>query len=698
MTSVWNRVSWVSALLAAALPAGVATAAESERVVEEIVVTAQKREQSVQDVPMSVQVLTGEDLEASGMADIGDLVKQIPGATHVSRLSPGFETISIRGISSGTTGDATVGYYIDDAAFGVPNLQLTPPSRLYDLQRVEVLRGPYSTLWGQGAMGGTIRLITADPDPNTFAAKTQVEGSDTKDGEPGYAVDAMVNIPLMEDRVGLRLTGGREHTAGYAESPDFPNRDDINDIDARNARAKLLITPNEDVAIKLSAWTIKNEMGFWNVMNYPVDPPIISGTGGVDGYSDTNLDIYSAIVEWDVGPGTILSSSAYFDHELDFLEGYVFGLLRYDGNFKTDAFTQELRFVSELEGPFQFLAGVYYNDVTIASDIDLTFAGGPFINSTSDIKSETWAVFGEATYELFNGRVVALAGLRYSEDDRSALGFNRITNMRGAPRGDVWDTTNPRFNITFHANDDVMLYINAAKGFRSGSFQTQAQVTAAQLDGINTGTAIEPDSVWSYEFGTKGVFANGALIVDAAIYYMDWQDIQLQFNTTSAVIALANGGEAHSAGIDLGFVWNTPLDGLSLQFTGNINDAEFDNVEPAIAAGVAAVDDGKRIPSVPKKTLAAAVDYTWPIAAWNMDGNFNLGYVYRDDQIDAASALVSDEIKEVALRVGVSRDGWRVTLFGDNLLDERYAFVRTSSGAQSNMPRRIGVRLDYAFE
>ncbi|MBI1186882.1 MAG: TonB-dependent receptor plug domain-containing protein [Alphaproteobacteria bacterium] len=693
MSASFRKTLMISAGAFVAL-AGVAAAQDATES-DEIVVTAQKREQQLQDVPLSVQAIAGADLENSGASELNDLVRMVPGAVGVSRTAPGFETISIRGISSGTTGDATVGYYIDDVAFGVPNLQLAPPSRLFDLQRVEVLRGPQGTLWGQGAMGGTIRMVTASPNPSGFEARVQGEASDTSGGESGHALDGALNIPVSTSAA-LRLTGGFERVAGYAESAEFPGETDLNGIESWNARAKFGVDLSPSARLELGVWRIENEMDGRNTFS-TVDPPEINGTGGNLGFIDTNLDLYSAVLNIDLGGVSFVSSTAYLDHELDFDQTFL-TVLRNDSTFATESFTQELRLVSDTESPFSWIVGAYFNNSTITSDICLDFlgpcttAGSIRINTLSQIDTTAWAVFGEASYALLDGRLIALVGARYFEDDRSRSGIDR-NSLVETGGGTVFETFNPRFNLSYHVNDDVMIYFNTAKGFRSGAFQTQSQVDAATAAGIPTSLNISPDSVWSYEVGLKGRFFNNALVVDAALYRLDWTDIQLQF-TVFGVAALANGGDAHSEGIDLGLTWNTPIEGLSFQLVGNTNDAVFDAVNPAIsAAGV--LDPGARIPNVPQTSAMVGVDYERPFIG-ETDVFFNIAHFARAEQLDA-TGLVSDDMEQWDARVGVAGDSWRVTLFGENITDETSALVRGTLGVQPQYPRRIGLRLSADF-
>ncbi|MFN9925433.1 MAG: TonB-dependent receptor [Phenylobacterium sp.] len=681
-----------SCMTALAAP-GLATAADDDSIAE-LIVTAQKREQRLLDVPVAIQAISGEQLENQGDRQINDLIQSIPGASSVSRTAPGFETIQIRGISSGTTGDATVGYYIDDVAFGVPNLQLAPPARLFDLQRAEILRGPQGTLYGQGAMGGTIRLITKAPDTNEFAARAQGEVSSTSGGADGYAFDAVVNVPLMQDRAGLRITGGYEDFAGFAESPEFPGEKDINGGKTWNIRGKLLVNFTDNLDVTLTAWRVDNEMDFSNTLT-TAKPPILRGTGGTRGFIKTDANYLTTMINWRL-PGAILTSATgYVDHTLDLLAGSS-AIIVNDSIFRTHQVNQEFRLTSDSDSPFKWITGAYYNHAIIDSDIFLTVNRAPLINSTGKVNTMAWAVFGEVSYDLMEGKLVPLFGLRYFEDRREVSGIDRNTRVI-RDQGANFDSLNPRFNLTYKPNDNVMVYGNVAKGFRSGAIQTPGSVAAAARDNVPTDIGVDPDKVWSYEVGTKARLLDGALIVDASVYRMDWKGIQLQFTTTAGIIALANGGDAKIEGVDLGLTWRPGIEGLQLSLVGNVNEAEFKTVAAAIARAVRQVKPGQRIPNVPEHNVTLAVDYQRALETWDVTGFFNTSLAYVGTQIDAASGLRTGQIRNLAFNLGVRRENWRAAIFGENLLDQEVAVVRTATTQQPIYPRRLGIRLSADF-
>lgn len=682
-----------------------------------IVVTAQKREQALLDVPLAIQAISGEDLEEAGASELNDLIESIPGASTVSRTAPGFETIQIRGIASGTTGDATVGYYVDDVPFSVPNLQLAPPSRLFDLQRVEILRGPQGTLYGQGAMGGTIRLVTASPDYDDTLGRAQFELSDTSGGAPSAAVDGVVNVPIAPGSVALRVSGGYELVGGFVDvvqpvgGIDTVIKKNANETRSWNVRGKLGIKLSDTVDVELGAWRVVNNLDYRNTID-SLEPDIYANTTGpIDrpNYIRTTLSLFSGVINADLGAAKLTSSTSYIDSVLDFdasfLTSPIFGggFLRNDSRFETKAFTQEVRLASNGDNPLNWLVGGYYSNGKLDSDICLgvivpcafPFPLGGNINSAGRINTEAFAVLGELSYAFFDERLIATVGGRYFRDKRNTRGIDRYTASATPSDAATFDSFNPRFNLSFKVSDDFLVYGNVAKGFRSGSFQSPAQAAVASAAlGVTIPTAIQPDSVWSYEVGAKGKLFDGLVTLDASVYQIDWSNIQLQ-STINGVATLSNGGDARSKGIDLGLIIR-PVTGLSLQAVGNINSTEFTSVLPAIVAINPLAAPGTRIPNVPKSSLSLSANYSWDFANWDAQAFVNGGYVFQNEQLDS-SGLSSDKLNEFSLRAGISKDNWKFQIFGENITNNRVALTRGVLGIQPNFPRKIGARFSVDF-
>ncbi|MBX9731916.1 MAG: TonB-dependent receptor [Sphingomonas sp.] len=674
----------------------------------DIVVTAQKREQNLSDVPAAIQAISGDTLERRGTKDLTQLVEFIPGASIVSKAAPGFETIQIRGISSGTVGDATVGYYIDDVIFSIPNLQLAPPSRLINLERTEILRGPQGTLYGNGAMGGLIRLVTTKPDTTKFTAKGQGEVSFTDGGGTNYAGDAAFNFPLATDKAAFNVSGGYERLSGFADGALGNN---LNGIESWNVRGKLFLKPTENLDVTVSVWHIDNHQDYSNNL-LRVDPPRVHEPFGITPFIDTVATFYSGSVKWDLGSVALESGTSYIDHRLR-IDSVVNSVLpvapgvilpvgiRNNSTFSTSSFNQELRLVSQGGGPFSWIVGGLYTNATITSDIDVNIRGlgpvVPFLGVVgAPLKTESFAFFGEASYSLFDGKLIPLIGLRYFNDVRTASGpttFGGVTTVDSG-RGN-FDAVSPRFNLTYKPSDQALIYINVARGFRSGTIQTGAQALLGQLSGVTTGVIIRPDSLWTYEIGTKLKLPAG-FYFDGSFYYTDWTNIQIPFNTPFGLPSVVNGGNARIYGVDLGLNWRTPLTGLTLQAVANFNSSTFQNINPQLAVASPTARNGSQLPGVPRNNYSFGATYSTAINE-NLDFNFYGAYSFRNRQQDLASGLFGGQIENLTLRAGLETKKLRFDVFADNITNEKGPILFTPTAQQAIYPRRIGFSVSMKY-
>ena len=701
----------VSGMLAFPGELALAQTDENDEVVyEEILVTAQKREQRLMDVPISFQAFDGQQLETRGMGDLTSFINEIPGASTNLSWSPSITQVQLRGTGvTGAQGSAVVGFYVDEVPFIIPNAQLAPISNMYDLERVEVLRGPQGTLWGLGSMGGTIRYITPDPDTTRFGAKLRATLSDMEDGDTGYAVDGMLNVPLAEDVFAIRLSGGTDDFSGFSESPDFPAEENINGGDTSYARVKALWNASDDVRLTASYWHIETDQGFNNVVE-SLEPPVVASSGGFRGFSDGESDQFNVTLDWSLGFADLVATSTYLEHIGSF--GLGFGAPPFNGDLvsTTDAesFAQEIRLVSSSDGPHTWIVGVFYNDATASFDTDLSFAQG-FLqalagsDSVLEIKSESIAVFGEMSYEFMDGKLVPLVGLRYFEDDRDFT--ETATLFAGTPNeapptaesgSASFDSWNPRFNLSYYPNDNTTLYFNAAKGFRSGSQQTAIQVLAAGLDGLNAEQAIKDDSVWSYELGGKFSLADSGVTVELAAYLSEFNDVQVQYTSSLGIISTITGGDSEVLGLEAALNWRTPIEGLSFHLNFSVLDTEWTNVDGAVGAAVSGIAEGEAVPFTPEWSYLIAAELSRPVDRFT--GYGYLGYSKRDSQFDFG-LLESAEVEDLSARVGLQADRWEAYLFADNITDHRGPILVSPSPSSnySNFPRRIGLTLQLSF-
>lgn len=701
----------VFATAAAAQPADTSTS-------DEVLVTAQKRSETLLEAPVAVQAISNEQLDNAGVNDVEGLIKLIPGASIASGTSRGFETVQIRGVTSGTTGDGLVGYYVDDIAFGIPNLQLSLPARLIDLERVEVLRGPSGTLWGQGSMGGLIRLVTAAPDTEKFALKAQGEYSSTDSGDGSYAFDGAVNIPIIEDRLAVRVSGGYDRQGGFIDSIQTPRLEDINDANGANIRVKALANITDKLSITGTYWRIQNRQDTTNallqadpVTGAPLPRPLRDVPGGRLGNVDTNMTLWSAALKYDLGFAELNSGTAYIEHVLDFESPLTFlaipGALNNDSTFDTHSFSQELRLASTGGSKFNWIIGGFYQDATINSDIFFTFLGSPLIDIVAPLNTESWAVFGEISYDLFDGKLTPLFGLRYFEDERTGgptFNFPRIpafTTISPAQTAN-FDSLNPRFNLRYRPTDNATLYFNAAKGFRSGTLQTPAQVAAATTLGIPTSVAVQPDSLWTYEIGGKFALAGDALTLEIALFKTDWNNVQLQFPAGGSV-SIANAGDADIKGVEFGGIWKTPMTGLTMQATASFQNAEFQRVDPTVDLLVSAIAVGSRLPAVPSKTFTLAANYERELSMFGgTTFSFNTTYAYRGRTPDiVVGGLFTEAKNDLSISAGLRKDHVSLGVFAYNALNQDDVTDFVSSGLPGTVsipyPRRIGVKLGLDF-
>ncbi|MGZ3375138.1 MAG: TonB-dependent receptor [Phenylobacterium sp.] len=713
-TVLFAGVCGAACMVADAAAAAAVTGVAADNSVSELVVTAQKREEKLLDVPLSVQALSGDQIAKSGATKVSDLVSAIPSAAIVSSTTPGFETISIRGIASGTTGDSLVGYYVDDTPFSIPNLQLTPPARLMDLERVEVIRGPSATLYGQGSMGGTIKLVTAKPDSNHFSSKVLGEVSGTDGGKTNYDLDAVVNVPLIPGQLAARLSAGYQYLSGFANAPEN-HETKANDFTGKNARLTVAWTPTGDLTVTGFVWMIRNRQDYSNSLT-PMNAttsalvptkftePAIVGTAGRPDYTNVNADIYSLTANWSTPIGDLTANTSYIQHRL-FFNNPLLTILDNLSSFKTYSYTGEVRLASKADSPVKWLIGAYDRDSRIRSDIFYysEVGTGPktsIINTFGDLSTKSYSVFGEISYPLFDGKLTPLVGLETFHDDRGVVGVDRAS---GLPRNvsAQYSSTNPRFNLAYKPEDNINIYANAAKGFRSGALQTPAQATAANTTlGLPAGTitpGVQPDSLWTYEVGTRVELADRTVLLEAAAYHTDWKNVLVQF-ATSAVISLANAGNAKVDGYEVGVHWKTPLEGLTLGGNASTNEAKFTSVLGALSTGTA-IRVGGPVPNTPRQTYTVSADYAHALPGF--DGVTATGYAayaFRGKVFDATTkGLASGDVEDLTLRAGIAKDAWKIELFGDNVLNSHQPVVLSSTALQILYPRRIGVQLGYSF-
>ena len=675
---------------------------------EEIVVTAQRREQNISDVSQAVQALSGDDLDELNITNFEEMITLIPGAIQNSTISHGSNVYSIRGVAaSETDGDATVGYYLDNFAFSIPGRPFAPVTDLYDTERVEVLRGPSGTLYGLGSLGGTIKVITKDPVIGEFEGSFKATVSEIDDGDSSYTGDIVINAPIS-DNAAIRAVLSIKDIGGWAEI--IPSdQTDGNPYEALTGRLKLLVEPNEKTSVKFTYWRQDSEQEYANRLTYP-SPPAIDNVFG-ETFSD--YTIYILDVAYDLGFAMLESTTGYMENTVISNNG---GFIPGIGNFsslwplESENFNEDIRLTSKSEGAWSWIIGAFYQDGETfgGQDVLLPDFGFNSINASNLLSSESWAIYGEASRTSEDEKWVLTIGGRYYEEKR---GFNEnssvelLTPLTGAPDPIVTntvgtdsatnDTFNPRLNVAYYPSEDSMLYFEAAKGFRSGSITSTAIMTAsnATLGGTNYDNASEPDTLWNYTIGGK--WNLGSVSIDLAAFFYDWGDAQVEISPALQTIVIPVA-DIEGRGIDLTIAWDTPIDGLSLYFSGNTNEVELDNVDEAIVTKLPFMGDGSQLPGTAKSTYSIRANLIRPLNN-DMTLNANALFVQRDSVQSVFDGRIAPSIELLNANIGVSKDNWKFGLFGRNLTEEEGPMSMVGGQHSIPFPRTIGLSLETNF-
>ena len=708
-----------------------------DNVLEQIVVTGLKRgEVALEDAPVSVTALGGQSLRDGGFLDIADAASFAPSVNEgVNAGNRTQKTINIRGISQNpaVTGGAT-GYYVGDAAF--PESATTPSARLYDIERVEIFRGPQSTLYGNGAMGGVVRFIPNAPNLTEFEGSIFGGWSNTEGGADNYHGYGALSLPLVEDMLALRIAGGSEKIGGFGDTgivglPASGENQDGGRV--TSLRVAIKFEPTENLSIDFLYQ--RDDSKFGALATYsPFDTTrLISGP---DDRQDVKYDMYAGTVKYDFGFAELTNVTTYLEQEsasvIDVLFPLVNSVVATSDGERT-YWGNETRLASSGSSPFNWLVGLFVTDDTtdsVSSTLIETFIPDPIstttsivdLDGTSRTTRETLSLFGEVSYDFFDGKLVPLVGLRYFEDRYRARSdtFTEVylTSLGGVPfvppllsfsgltsddSGTLkFDSVNPRFNLAYYPNDNATYFINISNGFRGGTYN--GSPVCATTAGCER--AVPSDEVWSYEVGTKQSLMGGQLFVDIAAYYMEWENVRELISVSGLNSQLA-AGDAEIYGLDVALS-ATPdaIPGLVLTFAGNWNSAEYSSITPL--GVIAGATEGERISYVPEWTATVGVDYQRSIANTDWKAHVNTSFSHIEAMrggfgsnatlsVPATANGFGGERDLLRARIGVKNDHFGAYLVGTNLLNEEGPVTIGTGIATLEYPRTLGFELSANF-
>ncbi len=700
--SRFRSALWMGAALAAiSAPAFAQTAAPTapNQGVDDVVVTAQKRAESVQKVPLAITALSGERLARQGADKFEDIALLAPSVSFTNNGTTE-DKVVMRGITAGAFFEAqtaATGYYLNDIPLSSSFTSGGTDLRLYDVNRIEVLRGPQGTLYGAGSMGGAIRVITNQPNLSAFHGAVELIGSDTASRTGNFGLNAMLNVPIITDQLALRTVVTDRQDGGYIH--DLQNgRETSNPSQIIGVRSALEWKPTDRLSLTLTGIYQHDRFDGLSAVdtdlnNHPIYGDLSQHTLYPEpGVSETS--VVNLAAKYSLSFATLESSTSYSRNTTDAAldESLVLGVLlpgspRYISSLPDDdrSFVQELRLVSSTPGPLKWVVGAYYqNDDLVVYRRDrfdpmsfLGSLGAIPLDYHTETKRQTYAVFGESTY-AFTPRLEATVGLRYSyvPTTYNAVLYGllvspfatRATAIAPGPAKATSSDVSPKVELTFHPSDRSLIYIEAAKGFRPGSPNSAIPGTPRTL---------EPDNLWDYEIGGKSSWLDGRLTVDGALYYIDWKKIQVVASTPANSLPptppnipyLGNIGSAISKGAEIEIQARPARDWL-FSLSGAYTDARYSATNVQIG-----ITNGQRIPSVPQFSGAASVDYNWPITE-TIGGFAHFDVRYESNKPNGLGStdkgIFIPAYALGNLRVGATLPGEAmVTLFVDNLWDTR---------------------------
>jgi iron complex outermembrane receptor protein len=645
-----------------------------DEVTEEIVVSAQKRTTTLQEVPFSVAAITSEDIEQTGATNIVDIARNIPGL-YITDLGPGQSQVAIRGISAGLVVrdqpgvKESVGIYLDESPISVA--LFTPDLDLYDLDRIEVLRGPQGTLYGAGNDAGTVRYITTQPKIGQFGGSVDFTFNGVTDGDFAATARGALNVPIGE-KAAMRAVGYYDQFPGFIDSvyPGRPTRKDVNDGDRAGGRIAFRFEPTENISITPRVVYQKLEtdgyprVDVYSILGNPyttTEPPVDPGKRGQvtqirEGIDDEFL-LGDLKLEFGFGNIGLTAVSTYVDRNVVVLRdaSQLTGSVTKDlGGTDAEArldsplydttdlktFSQEIRLGSIGEGPFQWLTGVFYQqydreygqnlptpgydaltESLIGAD-SADFNAPPNTPFFSDLNYDfsQFAVFGEATYR-FNPNWAVTAGLRYYDfkEDRT-LTFAGLfadvgyQNVKGSVDSDGFS---PRVILAYNVNKNVQFTAQYARGFRLGGINDPLNVglcSGPDLTTFSGHPTWKDEYVDNYEIGTKTRMADGRVTFNAAAFITRIKDMQFIADAGTCSSRIIINGDAETPGAEFE-LYLRPSKSWDFGLSATWVKAEVTRSFLNLGQPVAGIRDGNQLPTSPELQAVGSAAYNFSIGS-----------------------------------------------------------------------------------
>jgi iron complex outermembrane receptor protein len=701
-----------------------------------IIVTAEKRAEPLTNVPMSVTALEGGALDKMQDRDFSDYAAMVPGLSLVSG-QPGLTRLTLRGQNAGGVG-STVAVYLDESPFGSSSALLngsvlTGDFDTWDLQRIEVLRGPQGTLYGANSEGGLLKFVTTAPILGSFSGAAETTGESVEHGGQGGDMRAVVNLPLG-DKVAVRIGGFYQDVPGYIDDP-LSGKSDVNEGHKHGGRASVLVAPIDDLSIRLTAATQQSKYEGTPLVD--VNPVTLAPVHGdltqerfLSEPSSFKYNNYNATIDWNAGPFSVLSTTSYgiLDSDTvtdatsvvlippsttlgDFLGAVIApGLGGYiDNSVDLSKFTQELRLTSPATDRLAWQVGGYFtheighllqhlNAVTIpgGGPSGLPSLEIPVLNSAY----KEYAGFANLTYHI-NSQFDIQAGGRFSKNEQTA---EEIVTGLLVPVPQIFSANSSGHVFTYsvapqwHVDANTMVYARVASGYRPGGPNALPPLAPP-----NVPREYGSDKTVNVELGVRSTLLDGRLSVDVAAFHVHWTDIQL-LEVVNNFGVNGNGGTAKSQGLEwtVGLI---PVHDLHFTWTGAYTDAYLTAPAPGVNG-----QDGDPLPYAPKWSTTLDGEYDWAAfanykafvgATWSYVGSRSTDF---GSSTSGTAQVDLPSYHTIEARVGLDNNHYRVMVYGKNLGNSNGITSYSSSGAPGLngdigviQPRTIGVTLSAKF-
>lgn len=713
---------------------------EWEFLLEEIVVTAQKRKASLQDTAMSISTITKEEIEQKSLVSFDDYIRYVPGVSlHNSNLS---NQIIVRGLATSPFEQATVATYLGEVPLTSPiQLGAVNDAKLVDMERVEVLRGPQGTLFGSGSLGGAVRNIPAAPSFDGVEGVLDIGfGAMAHSNDPSNKVVGVLNLPLLDDTLALRTAVYRFDKGGYIDLVSNSTIEGhaetvgttVRLADDRGGqaiysgiRASLLWQPSERMSATLMLGTQEQEVKVPSTFVTRDTGKYVFSSLNYDQQPTSNeFDFANLVVEYDLDWASITAVITDIDGEnLIDLDGSYFGLLtKTVQETNKEGSTQELRLSSVGNGPFQYLFGIYHEEYDGVQTNNSDWIGDPEVieglgrinprrRITINGDVEQTAFFGEMSYSVNSSWNLTVGGRWYDFDrEDSTLFLNGPTGVvinDGTALSTNEQDSLFKTNVSYTPTDDIHLYAQWSQGFRLGQGQSLPDSETCDVDGDGildtTNARLDPevasDGTDNFELGGKFAFLDDRLMLNATIFQVDWTDIPVFVFETSDLCngtansrITANGGEAQSKGVELDghyFLTQNLKVSLSLAY-----------VDAKLTSDSSAGESGDRLPLSPRVNGSVGVRYDFDMSGYDTFMRADYSYVG-----DYSGRLNSDQVAgdfgKFDMRAGITLNQFNIELYGTNLIGEdeltRSSGFSSDTSAVRLAPRTLGIDVRYAF-